>query len=212
MTDIFQNTVTTGELATATPMQVQKRQHSAYMIDSSSSHADPDDANASSATPFSVNSVSPPTHRVESDFNLPVGNPLGAQVENPYRKRAKRTRLSTTQSRIQTIARSIESLVQSFRETSQHAAPSSLPHLSDTSTAGLHSTSKQPGDRGPTPSTRIEHAVLVLNEMLENMAITIKEYRQALNIVKADPVEVSIFEFAIPIMQSDWTERNVQLI
>ena len=118
MTEIFQNTVTTGELAKTTGMQVQKCQHSAYSIDSSSSDADPNDANTSSATLFSVNSVSPPTHTVESDFTLPVGNTFGAQVENSYRKRAKRTRLSATQSSIQTIAGSIESLAQSFCETS----------------------------------------------------------------------------------------------
>jgi len=75
--------VATGELATATGMQVQKREHSAYMIDRSSSDADLD-TNASSATPFSMNSFSPPTHILESDFNLPVGNTLG--VETPHRK------------------------------------------------------------------------------------------------------------------------------
>jgi len=103
-------------------------------------------------------------------------------------------------------------LAKSFRQTSQHTAPSSLPYVSDPSTAGQHSTSQQPGDRGPTPSTAIEHAVLVLNKMLENTAITIKEYCQALDILKSDPVEVSIFAFGVPIMHADWIERNVQLI
>jgi len=52
----------------------------------------------------------------------------------------------------------------------------------------------------------------VLNRMLENTTISIMEYRQALDILKADSVEVSIFAFGIPIMQADWIERNVRLI
>jgi len=58
----------------------------------------------------------------------------------------------------------------------------------------------------------MEHGVLVLNRMLENTTISIMEYRQALDILKADPVEVDIFAFGIPIMQADWIERNVRLI
>ena len=58
----------------------------------------------------------------------------------------------------------------------------------------------------------IEDAVLVLNGMLETAAITIKEYREALGILKENPIEVSIFAFRIPVMQKDWIEQNVHHI
>jgi len=209
MKKIFQNTVATGELATATGMPALKRQHSAYTVDSSSSDADPD-ADAFSFTPFSANSVSPLTQQVQSDLALHFGNTLG--IEKPYRKREKRSQLSATQHSIKTIAGSIESLATSFRETTQQLAASSFSQVSVSSTTGLQFTSRPPGERGPSPSIPIEHGVLVLNRMLENTTITIMEYRQALDIVKADPVEVSIFAFGIPIMQADWIERNVRLI
>jgi len=173
MKEIFQNTVATGELATATGMPASKRQHSAYTVDSSSSDANPD-TDASSFTSFSANSVSPLTQQVQSDLALPFGNTLG--IEKPNRKREKRSRLSATQRSIKTIAGCIESLATSFRETTQQSAALSFPQLSVSSTTGLQSTSGPPGDRGPSLSTPMEHEFLVLNRMLENTTITIMEY------------------------------------
>jgi len=64
----------------------------------------------------------------------------------------------------------------------------------------------------PIPSSPRELAVLALNGMLETVAITIKEYCEALGILKENPIEVSIFAFGIPVMLKDWIEQNVHHI
>lgn len=213
MKAVFNNSVATGELATATGMRAQKRQHSVYTIESSSSDADPD-AEVFPPDTFALTSVDPSSPLVTRSQ---VGSPLAVEpyslVQNLYQPKKKRTRTSPTHVSIQAIADSIESLATSIRETRQKLETSSS--AASASSLSGHLTAANTGvDRLglPIPSTPIKHAVLVLNRMLETAAITIKEYCEALGILKENPIEVSIFAFGIPVMQKDWIERNVRLI
>ena len=213
MKEVFENSVATGELATATAMRAQKRQHSVYTIESSSSDADPDTEVVSPAT-FALTSVDPPSPLVtRSQMESPLSVEPFSPLQNQYQPRKKRIRTSPTQVSVQAIAGSIESLATSIRETSQKLENSSTAAFT-TSSPGVLLAANTGVDRlkHPIPSTPLEHAVLVLNGMLETAAITIKEYREALDILKENPIEVSIFAFGVPVMQKDWIERNVRLI
>jgi len=213
MKEVFENSVATGELATATGMRAQKRRYSVYIIASSSSDADPD-AEVSFHDVFAPTSADPPSPSVTRSQ---VGSPLSVKpfspVQNLYQPSEKRTRTSPTHISIQAIAGSIESLAISIHETSQEVETSSSA-VSATSLPGLLIAANTGLDRLrlPIPSLPIEDAVLVLNGMLETAAITIKEYREALGILKENPIEVSIFAFSIPVMQKDWIEQNVHHI
>ncbi|CUS11188.1 unnamed protein product [Tuber aestivum] len=168
MKEFFNNTVATRELATATGMRTQKRQHSEYTIESSSSDTDPD-VDVSSPNSFSIASIDPLTpiiHQPQAKQTLSIEHSLSPHIQTLNHARRKQPRTSPTHVSIQAIAGSVESLATSIRETSQKFE---TPYLGSTSrTVGpLDSSIAVPNNQNgrglPVPTTPMDHAVLVLN-------------------------------------------------
>ncbi|PWW80012.1 hypothetical protein C7212DRAFT_341172 [Tuber magnatum] len=215
MRKVFDNTVATGELATATGMRTQKRQHSVYTIECSSSDADPD-VEVSSPNSFSLTSIDPPSpivHRPQGKKPIPIEHSPSPPIQTLYQAWKKRPRVSPTHVSIQAIAGSIESLATSIQETRQKFEPPSSSSTSGTVGPLASSIAVPHGENHlglPVPTAPMDPAVLVLKKMLEEGDITINEHREALVILQENPIEVSIFAFGIPIMQTDWIERHVR--